>query len=174
MTTVLIDDSRTAEEFIAERRARRQDTYDEVWEGVYRVTPAGTAEHAHVQALVVALLVGCGQERGWYATGPCNIGRSGKDNYRVPDAALLAQAPGDLLYLDSALLVAEVRSPKDTTYQKRAFYAAHGIGELLVIDPLAGELEIWLRAGDTQYRQAASSAVLELTVDELRGRLLPS
>ena len=171
MTTVLIEDSRVADEFIADRRARGQDTYDEVWEGVYHVTPAGTAVHAHVQALVVALLVEHARVIGEYAAGPCNIGSGGKDNYRVPDAALFAGAPVEQLYLPTARLVAEVRSPKDSTYAKRAFYAQHGVEELLVIDPLAAELEVW-RRDDARYTQADRSDVLGSTVSELRSRLL--
>ncbi len=60
-------------------------------------------------------------------TGIIGIG-GGKHDYRVPDLALLR--PGFApQWNDTAALVVEIVSPRDKTWEKLGFYAAHHVDE---------------------------------------------
>lgn len=56
------------------------------------------------------------------------------DDYRVPGGGLFQPGP-DAVYVPTAALVLEVVSPDDETWEKVGFYSAHGVGELLIVDP---------------------------------------
>jgi Uma2 family endonuclease len=53
------------------------------------------------------------------------------------------------VYLPTAALVLEVVSPGDETWEKLGFYAAHGVEELLIVDPQEKAVSwIGLEAGE--------------------------
>lgn len=153
-----------ADELIARRRQLGIDTYDEVWDGVYHVTPAGNGEHGALQGGLMALLRGA-RPAGTAATGPINLGD--ERNYRVPDVALVARDQLDRVWLPSALLVGEVLSPDDDTYDKFDHYEAHGVEEILVVDPRRQCVEIWQRQERGGYAKVHYSVLLTGRSDEL-------
>lgn len=153
-----------ADELIARRRELGIDTYDEMWNGVYHVTPAGNGEHGALQIGLGAVLRDAGP-RGTAATGPINLGD--EHNYRVPDVALVARDQLDRVWFPSALLVGEVLSADDDTYEKFDHYEAHGVEEILVVDPRRQCVEIWLRQELGGYAKVRYSVLLAGRSDDL-------
>lgn len=88
------------EQLLERRRRSGADRRDEVWEGVLHMAPAALRRHADLQAQVIAILHGPARARGLRATGEFNLGD--KDDYRIPDAALLEPGP-DELYVQAAV-----------------------------------------------------------------------
>lgn len=67
------------------------------------------------------------------ASAGSNIGPASRD-FRVPDGSFFDGRPSGL-YVTNAVLVIEVLSPDDETWEKFAFYAANGVQEILVAHP---------------------------------------
>jgi Uma2 family endonuclease len=67
----------------------------------------------------------------------------------------------------TAAVVLEVVSPRDETYEKCGFYAAHSVDELIVADPTARTVTCWTLDG-AAYRQTDGSALLAINVAELQ------
>lgn len=101
------------------------------------------------------------RRRGLQATTTFHLGRP--EDFRIPDAGLVPGPVG--VWHDTALLVVEVLSPDDMTFDKLDFYTARGVQELLVVD--------WqqrsVRCFALQDRQAERdrSQVLELTTADV-------
>jgi Uma2 family endonuclease len=97
-----------------------------------------------------------------------NLGES--DDYRVPDGGLFRPGP-DEVYAASAELVVEIVSPDDKTWEKLEFYAAHGVGELVIVDPRQRRVHwLRLRAGG-KYRPVERSGLIALGASELTARI---
>jgi Uma2 family endonuclease len=162
----LITDDAVAENVIRQRRADGLDAYDEMWEGVYHVVPAGSRRHGEAQAGVLSVL----REWTWpprpgmahgsvVVTGPVNIGTP--DSYRVPDAAILtAGLDDDAVFVPTALLVVEVLSPGDDTFKKFDFYLSCGIDEIVVVDPENRTVELHATGRYLGYAEVDRSEVL--------------
>jgi len=146
-------------EALLERRRRRGvDQHDEVWAGVLHVNPGPHGRHADVQLQVMVLLAPLARATGLRPLADSNIG-DGAD-FRVPDGAL--QRPGPhRLYSPTAALVLEVVSPGDETWDKLAFYAAHGVEELLIVDPQQRVVE-WLALDSGGYQPVARSTLVDM------------
>lgn len=109
---VLVRDPLPAEleALLERRRATGADRRDEIWDGVLHMAPAPRRQHADIQAQLLALLRPSALAAGLRPLGDFNLG--GPDNYRIPDAGLVA--PGsDTLYLPTAAVVIEA-SPHTT------------------------------------------------------------
>lgn len=118
------------EQFLERRRLSGADRFDEVWEGRYVVAPDPHSAHGAVQGELAALLKPVAQRLGLRTALTFNLGRPG--DFRIPDAGLIPGPHG--VWHDTALLVVEVLSPDDATFEKLDFYTAHGVRELLVVD----------------------------------------
>ena len=82
------------------------------------------------------------------------------DDYRVPDGGL--HRPGCTgVWHPTAELVIEIISPGDETPKKPGFYAAHHVGELLIIDPHKRTVD-WLAVADDEYRPIERSTLIDL------------
>lgn len=172
MARVLITDPLMGQHLIERRRIDGLDTMDEVWEGVYRVVPADSARHGIVQAQALDFLNGWkrANESPLIIAGPVNVGRP--DDYRVPDAAVLAADPGDDVYVATATMVVEIRSVDDDTYRKFPFYFTAGVQEILVLDPNKRVVELW-RRGRSDYARTTRSKTLQLEgLEDLLSRLV--
>ncbi len=110
------------------------DGYDEVWEGVYHMAPMARQRHGWLQSQLDRVLGPYADRAGLVGTGPFNLGDDEGD-FRVPDLGYLRELDPDLLYVPTAAVVVEVRSPGDESFEKLAFYAAHRVEEVLVVDP---------------------------------------
>ncbi len=167
--TLVLDPQPAEFEALLERRQRLgQDLLDEVWEGVYHMNPAPHGRHADVQQQLAELLAPIARQTGLLPRiGIFNLGQA--DDYRVPDGGLLR--PGaDQLYYPTAALVLEIVSPGDESWAKLDFYAAHGVDELLIVDPQERRVH-WLALREREYRPIEQSALIALGPVELAARI---
>jgi Uma2 family endonuclease len=155
------------EELLERRRLWGAGVHDEVWEGVLHINPMVHGRHAMIQAQLFELLGPLGRDAGLTALGNFNLGE--RDDYRIPDGGLQRPGPG-ALYYETAALVAEIVSPGDETWNKRAFYAARQVDELLIVDPDA-QTVTWLGRSGDGYDPIARSGLIALGPDELSARL---
>ena len=166
-TVVLGERPAELEAFLSRRRALGQDRYDEVWEGEYHVAPHAHSDHGLVQAEVLFAITLRAKRLGHVALSGCNIGST--TNYRVPDGVLCSEPP-HLLYVPTALLVVEVLSPDDESYDKLPFYAAAGIQDVLIAHPQ----ERWVHCYDLRSGIAVRtdhSSVLDLSMRDLEAEI---
>jgi Uma2 family endonuclease len=97
--------------------------------------------------------------------GPVNIGRF--DDYRVPDRAYLRDLDMGT-YLPTAAIVVEIVSPGDESYQKFGFYFAHGVEEVLIVDPQRRTVEWYARDA---FARSGRSALLDVDEPTLHGEI---
>ena len=170
MPTLVRDPPPVEFEALLERRHRLgQDLLDEVWEGVYHVNPAPHSRHVNVQQQLAELLGPAARQAGLAPrVGIFNLGEP--DDYRVPDGGLLRPDVPDAVYLPSAALVIEIVSPNDKSWEKLDFYAAHGVPELLIVDPELRKVD-WLALRDGKYTAVDRSGLIELSAGELADRI---
>lgn len=165
-TVILGERPAVLEELIERRRKLGLDRHDEVWEGEYHMSPAAHSWHAFVQATLLELLGPLARAQGFVAITDFNLGDHRHD-FRVPDLGVHASLP-DAVWVPTALLVVEVLSPDDESWQKLGFYAARGVREVLLADPKERTVT-WLArnaAGDG-YDEVTRSEVLGVEVAEV-------
>jgi Uma2 family endonuclease len=92
------------------------------------------------------------------------------DDYRVPDGGLFRPGP-DELYLPTAALVVEIVSPEDKSWEKLAFYAKHGVDEVLIVDPQERRVQWLALSEEGEYRPVERSGLVELSPAELAERI---
>ena len=166
MTTVLAS-TETLPELVAALARRHElglDTYDEWWEGVYRVVTGPSPEHGELVARLAAYLLPMADAAGLKVSAPANIGRD-KDDCRVPDLALFRPdtprtSPA---FLAAAELVIEILSPAEEPGAKLDFYARWGVSEYLEVDPAHQLLRLLSRSED-QWKPASRSEILGFDV----------
>jgi Uma2 family endonuclease len=91
------------------------------------------------------------------------------NNYRIPDAGLHRQRSG--AWLHTAALAAEILSPGDESWDKLAFYAAHRVDEVVIVDPVQ-RVAHWLALDEHgEYQPVERSAVIDLGPAQLVERL---
>lgn len=120
------------EQLIERRRAQGLDRFDEVWEGIHHLAPVARFQHAYLDQAMAVLLEPYARAAGLIGSGAFNLGR--QDDFRVPDRGLHREMV-DAAFLDTAAMVVEIVSPDDETYEKLPFYAAHGVDEVLIVEP---------------------------------------
>lgn len=154
------------EALIERRQALGQDRFDEVWEGVYHMTPGPSNTHAFVESEVAAAVRPHAMAAGFFPSGQFNLGEP--DDYRVPDGGYHRQRLAGVR-VPTAAIVVEVLSPGDETYDKFGFYAAHGVEEIFVADPATRSFEIWRRTGPDAltYSQTGTSDLLGVSATDI-------
>lgn len=184
--SLMINDRRMADDLIAARRASGADRYDEVWEGVYMMSPMANNEH---QALATALVIALGTVIDWKGLGRTLAGANVSDrqenwthNYRVPDVLVFLNDSSAVdcgtHWFGGPDFVVEIVSPGDRTLEKLDFYAAVGTRELLVVDRDPWQLTLY-RATETPLprgagQEVASGAAVRPNVPFRERRLIPS
>lgn len=165
MTTTVIPGPVPAEveQYLKDRRERGLDARDECWGGRYYVAPHATTGHAAVTAEVSAEIRARVRPQGLLVLAEFNLG-TGPQDFTVPDGGVVTSETG--VYAATALLVVEVLSPEDATFDKFAHYAAHDVPELLLADPRARAVSCWQRQGDS-YVEVPGSELLGVTAAEL-------
>ena len=149
------------EQWLERRRAVGADRFDEVWEGRYVVAPDPHSAHSQLQGEVYGLLKPAARRLGLRPAGTFNLGRLG--DFRIPDAGLLPGPHG--VWHGTAVLVVEVLSPDDMTFEKLDFYTARGVQELLVVDGERRTVRCFaLQAGQVERDR---SEVLGMTTAEV-------
>jgi len=165
----LVRDPQPAEfEALLERRRRlAQDLYDEVWDGVLHMNPAPAGRHGQIDRQLALILTPLAQASGLTSTGTFNLGSEG--DYRVPDGGLHRDWHDRVVY-GTAALVIEIVSPEDETWNKLEFYAAHGVDELLIVDPQQKTVR-WMGLEAGEYKHLKRSRLIELGAAELVQRI---
>jgi Uma2 family endonuclease len=153
-------------------RERREllglDHRDEVWEGTYRMVPPPSFTHQRIAEQLAELLGPLARANGLEPLIR-EFGLGEPDDYRVPDGGLHRSGAGGLWH-PTAALVLEIVSPGDETWQKLPFYAAHGVDELLIVDPHKRAVH-WLGLHGDGYGPIARSSLIDLGAEELAERI---
>jgi len=149
--TGIINDPHELQQLIRRRRRLGIDRHDEVWDGVYIVSPQPNNEHQQVVYLL-SLSFGISiQLPGLGLVLPgINVSERAEGwtkNYRCPAVAVFlngtsAQNLGTH-WLGGPDFAVEVLSKGDRARKKFAFYAAVGTRELLLIDRRPWALELY-------------------------------
>jgi len=150
MVTLVTDPDLSAS-LIKDRQARGIDHYDEVWEGVYVMSPAPNNEHQDLVGGFIHLLRTVIDENNLGKVLPgTNITDQTDDwtkNYRCPDVVVFlndTQAEDrDTHWLGGPDLAIEIVSPGDQTREKISFYEKVGTRELLIVDRDPWQLELY-------------------------------
>ncbi len=178
MDLVILDAKLTAA-LIRRRRRAGTNRYDEVWDGVYVMSPEANNEH---QDIVADLTICFGMAISRTGLGKVQAGanisdlaRGWRRNYRSPDVLVFlrgttAQNQGTH-WLGGPDFAVEVISRNDRTRQKFAYYAKLGIRELLIVDRYPWALELHRLMADGTYQLAGRSSVER--PDILTSQILP-
>jgi Uma2 family endonuclease len=163
-TVVLGDNHPELTEWIARRRAMRQDLHDEVWNGEYHMAPAAHGYHGLLVIELALVLHRLAVPRGLVVGNAFNLGDD-VDNFRVPDLGVHRQLQ-DLVWVPTAAMVVEVVSPDDESWLKFDHYAAHRVDEVLIADPHERTLDLFVLTGGG-YERADRSTLLDVSVADL-------
>jgi Uma2 family endonuclease len=87
----------------------------------------------------------------------------------VPDGGLHRDWT-DRVWYSTAALAIEIVSPGDETYEKLAFYAAHKVDEVMIVDPQERRV-LWLGLESEKYEPLRASGVIEIGPEELAKRI---
>jgi Uma2 family endonuclease len=152
---VLVTDPREQERLIAQRRESGGDRFDEVWEGMYVMSPLADNQHQELQGrLAAAFLQLLNHPRTRVLPG-ANITDQEDDweqNYRCPDVVVFlpetTAQDRESHWLGGPDFAVEILSRGDRTAKKLPFYASVNVRELLVIDRSPWSLQLYrLRDG---------------------------
>ena len=138
----LICDREIERRLIAHRRRLGQDKFDEVWNGVYVMSPLANDEHQDIAGSLYALFREVVQASGLGVARPgINVTDRRQDwrkNFRCPDVAVFLNGTSasncDTHWFGGPDLAVEVVSKKDRSKKKLGFYAKVGTRELLIVD----------------------------------------
>jgi Uma2 family endonuclease len=171
---------------IRERRECGGDRYDEVWDGVYVMSPLADNTHQELGgSLATSIRFAVGPSDQIRIFPGCNVSdrpKRWKKNYRCPDVAVLL--PGNPAedrethwYLGPDFAV-EILSPYDRSREKFDFYAKVGVRELMLVARSPWALELhrrvekrWIPVGKSE--PSAESLPLQSAVLPLKFRLVP-
>lgn len=137
------------EVLLDQRRQTGADKWDELWEGVLHMSPIPSPEHQELEYQFEDWL-----RRNWRRKSGGRVlhqvnltGPGGWPNdFRIPDLILVPreQLSGfrAMHYEGPPLVVVEIRSPGDESYEKLPFYAALGTPEVWIVDRDSREIEV--------------------------------
>jgi len=138
-------------ELLRDRRACGGDRYDEVWDGIYVMSPIADNEHQAIATeLSAALLELLQRSVGRKVLAGTNVSDQDEHwtkNFRCPDVAVFL--PGSAAedrgshWFGGPDFAVEVVSPEDRSREKLDFYAGVGVKELLLIDRKPWRLELY-------------------------------
>lgn len=150
-----------------EHKNSEASQWDEMWEGVLHMPPMPNGMHQDfADDLRAYLKRWWAKPRGGLARRDVNLTAPENEsewtrNYRIPDLVLVS---ADRMGIDkneymagAPLVVVEVRSPGDETYEKFGFYAGLGVPEVWVFDRDTKEPEVH-ELTDGAYRKRAADA----------------
>jgi Uma2 family endonuclease len=181
---LLINDPDQVRRLIRERRRSGGDRYDEVWNGVYVMSPLADNEHQKlITRLSTAIDSVVGERPGANVLAGANVTDRRDEwtkNFRCPDVvAFLPGNPAENFgshWLGGPDFAVEVISRRDRSRKKFDFYAKVGVRELLLVDRKPWRLELYrLTAG--QFEPAGTSEpgrgeILTSTILDMTFRLV--
>ncbi|MGD0515934.1 MAG: Uma2 family endonuclease [Thermoguttaceae bacterium] len=184
MATMILDPL-IAERLIEQRRAWGADKFDEVWEGVYMMTPLANFEHQNLAGKFCTILI---ELLGWPGLAEVFPGINlaaqvgvWTEDYRCPDVAVFLRDTKaencDTHWRGPADFLIEITSPGDRTHEKIAFYDKIGVHEVLIVNRETWTLELYQRQNDQLQKTAESrlpdAAIFASLKVPLTFRLLP-
>lgn len=183
---VLVTDRILADRLRIEREASDGAQHDEMWDGIYVMSPLPNNEHLEICAeLWLVFRTILRENRAGIAYNGLNV--SDRDegwtqNYREPDVAVfLAGNPAKNCgthWCGGPDFLVEVLSPNDLSYQKLPFYASIGVREVLIVDRDPWSLELYQReAGVLKlvgFSSIAEPAQLSSATLPIAFRIVPS
>ena len=148
---ILVLDPYVEDQILAARIGSDGDQYDEVWEGVYIVTPLPNDEHQEiVSSLDFVLQETVGLARLGKVRPGVNLSDRDKgweQNYREPDVAVFLHGGRAINHgthwQGAADFLVEIISPGERTREKIPFYSSIGVVELLIVDRDPWSLELY-------------------------------
>lgn len=176
MKAVLLD---VPDALLDERRAKGLDKMDEMWDGVVHMVPPAGSAHGGVGTDLLLVLGPVARTLGLrpFADGT-GVFRTAKD-YRVPDQQFVRPELVTPRGVEGAVeFLVEIRSPRDETYEKLDWYAARGVREVLIVEPLTRAVELYVTRGgrllplSPDADGALTSSVLGLRFATVDGPLL--
>ncbi len=171
---------------IIERRRRYgQDSHDEVWNGVYVMSPEADNSHQKLAFSIAKVIDAACARKGAVVLPSVNVSDRADDwmrNYRVPDVAVFM--PGnpaenrETHFLGGPDFLVEVVSKYDRSRRKLDFYASIGVREVLLVNRAPWRLDLY-RLKDGELELAAIShpdgeIAVESEVLGLSFRLIPA
>ena len=183
--TMLIKDPRLEENLIESRKRTDADRWDEVWDGVYVVSPLPNIEHQEIVSCFIEILGETIRRTGLGNVYPgVNLSDQVEDwayNYRAPDVAVFLKAGKAIAskahYRGPADFLVEIVSPYDATYEKIPFYDKLGVVELLIVDRDPWKLELHARIDGRLQKTGESNlenpAILHSRSTSLSFQLVP-
>jgi Uma2 family endonuclease len=173
------------ERILRRRRKCGGDRYDEVWNGVYVMSPLADNEHQEVASNLAGIFKQAVSGRGRVFAG-ANVSdrpERWKKNFRCPDVAVFL--PGNpaedrgTFWFGGPDFAVEIISKEDRSREKLDFYAKVGVKELLLIDRKPWRLELYRLDNGVlspvgTVEPAAVGAVLESAVLPVSFRLTQS
>lgn len=152
----LILDSLAEEQLIHERQAIGADRYDEVWDGVYVMSPIANNQHqwlaTQISAEIASVIDRQGRGQVFAATNVSDQETDWVRNYRVPDVAVFLNdnpaADRGTHWFGGSDFAVEIVSPGDRSREKFDFYAAVHTRELLILDRNPWSLELYRLEGE--------------------------
>jgi len=164
MPTLVMDPPPAEFEALIERRRQLGlDRHDEVWEGVYHVTPAPNIPHALTGGQLAMLLGEATRAKGLYIGLEFNLGV--ENDHRIPDLGIHRERPTGA-WAPTAALVVEIVSPGDRSWDKLPFYASHDVDEVLIVDPATRSID-WLALHEGEYQTIERSRLIDIGVSDL-------
>ncbi len=168
MRTVIAGPRPAEVEALIERRKKLgQDRFDEIWKGDYHMNPSRYPFHGRIDVEVIRILGPWADRAGLLGLSNFNVGEA--DDFRVPDGGYLRSIP-DNVWVPTAAIVVEILSPYDETLDKLPHYAAHGVEELLIVDPTTRAVR-WFSLRDRGYNEVAASTLLGISATGLAGAI---
>ncbi|MFO0951827.1 MAG: Uma2 family endonuclease [Isosphaeraceae bacterium] len=153
---VLVLDPEVARRLRAEREDQPGGIRDEVWNGVYVMSPLPNTEHQILAFRFCQVFDSVLEDHGHGIAIPgVNVSDRAEDwtsNYREPDVVVFlegnpAKDHGTHWEGGPDLLV-EILSPRDMSREKLGFYSALGVKEVLLLDRDPWRLELYRREED--------------------------
>lgn len=169
MTTIITD--KHLERSLHRRRKKAgADRWDEVWEGVYIVSPLPNVQHQELVGTVYAILAGAiaygGRGRVFPGVNVSDQPKRWQRNYRCPDVAVYLETTSaedrGTHWFGGPDLAVEIVSPGENPHAKLDFYAKVETRELLVIDRDPWRMELFRLTGG----ELASVGVSEITGEQ--------
>jgi Uma2 family endonuclease len=151
---------------VARRRRLGIDKFDEVWDGVYVMSPLADPEHQDIVGEFDSLFRAIVKREGLGLVYPgvnvSDLPLKWRNNYRCPDVAVfLAGNPAEdrgAYWFGGPDFAVEVLSPRDRARKKLGFYARVGTRELLLVDRAPWALELY-RLDDGAMRRVGTSTM---------------
>lgn len=184
MATLILD-AWIEERLQSERAELGIDGHDEVWDGVYVVSPLADIEHQSLATrMSVAIQIAIGFTGQGIVLAGVNVSDRADDwkkNYRCPDVAVFLEDTRarncDTFWYGGPDFAVEIDSPGDQSREKLGFYGKVGTRELLIVDRHPWALELYRLADSTLKLIGASRLpegdVLSSAVIPFTFRLMP-